>query len=129
MAISIGSENFVSMTGPFNPIGQRVEVFSRPGTDGHEARRMGLKGPPFQVTTFVDVISAAAIKTKIGEYKDLQGTIVSVVDGHGNTWNNVLILQVDAVAVPRLVIAVGGINSPSLAGVGATWSLQFVDLE
>lgn len=129
MANSIGSQNFVSLTGPLQPLGEMPEVFERPGIDGHAARRLGDRGARFQMVSFVDVAAFADILNKTSDYKALAGVVVVVTDGFGNTWNNVLVRDVTVTAVPRLVVATGGINPPSVAGLIATWDLQFIGEE
>ena len=129
MAISIGTEVFVSLTGPLQPLAEMPEVFERPGIDGHGARKMGDRGAQFQMTSFVDVATILGIKAKISNYKALAGVVVGIEDGFGNIWQNVLVLGVTITAVPRLVVSAGGINPPSVAGLLATWDLQFLDEE
>lgn len=54
-------------------IGDDVEVFQRPGTDGSAIRRNGVKGMPFTVRSCAAATDASAAATGINAYKAMQG--------------------------------------------------------
>ena len=121
---SIGGHSVISAKGAINPQGERLEDTTRPGVDGVSYRRIGKKSESFQLRTFTDAASAAAAKALVATtYKGLQGTLVTVVDDMGNTWNNVAVLAVDPVSVKGVNTPVGGVVG-GVVLLECLWTLQ-----
>jgi len=123
---SIGGNNMLDLTGAVVPAtGQTVEDITRAGVDGTAYRQIGKRGPPFTMTSLVDVQTTAAAATLDGTYKALQGTLVTVVDCVGNSWSNVAVLDVSPIRIQAVTCATAG-KSGANPGclVSATWTLQ-----
>lgn len=130
MPPTIGSEDFITMEGTLNHLGEVVQDISRPGIDGHAARKLGRKAAEATVRTFRDVEDAAAAKARSLTYLNLRGSVVAVIDGLGNFWTNVLIQDVRVDPPQRTVNPVGGLEaSPGKFVVPATWTLRLLQDE
>jgi hypothetical protein len=126
MSYTIGNLTFAVMRGHPVALGEVVEDISRPGEDGHAVRRLGRRGPPFQVETTVDLGSAVSAQEAAAAYASYKGSIVAMTDGTNCNWTKVLVLEVRATWQPAPTIA-GGLNEDSAWVLHATWDLQIVD--
>ena len=72
----------------------------------------------------------AAAKAKSLTYLNLRADVVTVVDGLGNSWENVLIQNVVVQPPQRTVAPVGGLEvSPGKFGITAVWTLKLLQDE
>ena len=93
--------------------------------DGVAYRRTGKRGQPFRVYTVVDVASAAAAKSLVGAYADLQGTVVDIEDDTGQTWTDYIVLTMRHDRTQKVEKAQGGLTSGGTVYlVSASWVLQ-----
>lgn len=122
-----GTLGFVLLEGAVEPLGEVVDDVSRPGVDGHAARKLGRKSEPFSVVSLLDVTNAAAAKTQVIAYLNQRGKVCTLVDDTLVSWANVLILEVRPFPVKRAIRIVGGLNV-SNGGDGylvrASWELR-----
>ena len=105
---SIGSYDFITLKYGNAPLGENVEEITRPGVDGIAYRKTGKRAVPFYMTGITTETSKGAVKTLVENYKKLQGTLVTVVDDIGNSWTNVMVLQMDYLGTKKVVSPVGG---------------------
>lgn len=122
MSSSIGSETFISMSGPDVPkLAAAVEMIDRPGIDGIAARVDALKAEELTVYTSQKVVDVEAANDKADEYAALKGTKVTVVDDLGRSVSSVLIVDV-RVTKKQTVLT----SSPAGTGalVWAVWLLK-----
>ena len=121
---SIGANNVVVMRGEFQTLADQIEEITRPNVDGVAVRVIGQRGVKFQIYTGVDVDDAAAAEALAATYKALQGTLVTVVDAHGQTHTYIAVHHVDIVRKRPLANAVGGLSALAGYWVDAAWTLQ-----
>lgn len=125
---SIGSETFVSLEGLPIPLGERPEEVTRPGADGHAYRKSGKEAPEVRLRSTVDVADAATAHSKVTTYLGMRSTIVDVVDDTGETWTNVLIVEVAPEMPQKVATPVGGLNGGAYV-VRARWRLRVVNVQ
>lgn len=126
---SIGGQPFVTLKGMPDPAtGETLEDITRPNVDGVSFRKKGKRSKVFTVNTTADV-DVLVLQDTMYDYKDLQGTIVTVVDENDLDWENVLVLEVRLSRSKAIKTVVGG-----LIGLGtlvslltATWTLQLTE--
>ena len=121
---SIGGYSMLTIRGEFQSLGQTVEPITRPNIDGEALRIVGQRGQPFVMRSLVDVDDAAAAETEAGIYKGLQGTLVTIVDDHGQTHTNVAVLAVRVMRKRAVKTAAGGLSTSQGYLVTAIWVLQ-----
>lgn len=122
---SIGGITVTTWRGSLDPTGQTVEEITRPGVSGHAYATRGKRAMEGLVRTIIDVTSAAAIETTRAAVKALQGTSVTVIDGVGNTINNVVVEQVRIISTRAVASAVGGINGTAATHImEVEWQLK-----
>ena len=124
MTASIGGNEVLRISGEFQTLAEEVEVITRPNVDGAAYRTMGQRSTPFRMTSVVDVDDAADAETLADTYKALKGTLVTIVDDHGQTHNYVAVLDVDIVRKKKLIVGVGGLSASMGYLVEAAWTLQ-----
>jgi len=91
--------------------GTQVETIVRPGVDGVAFRDLGSRGDPFDALAVVDCDNAAAAPALAVTLKALQGTLIEAEDDHGQTYTNLMLLQVRVLARRAIKTAVGGVSS------------------
>jgi len=130
-----GNAYFVSLHGvedrgcPPDFLGEQVEVVQRPGYDGSAIIKLGTKGAPFQMRSFVDAVTPAAALLLGQLYKSMQGS-----GSYGLIWAGInflsefnlvyVPLEVKIIKVRRLSAAVGGLYPPSTGCIEALWTLM-----
>lgn len=95
---SIGSNNFIRMSGPQVPaLAIAMATINRKGRDGEVFRSDARKVPEVIQRTVTYVTSAGDANSADDVYKALIGSLVTVVDDHGRSVSNVMVLgaQVD----------------------------------
>ena len=124
MPPAIGAITFLTLTGVFKTLGEELESIKRAGVDGVALRKIGKGAEPTQVETMVDVLDAAAVKTLEAAYQALRGTVVTVTDGRGQTFSNIVVVDVAIEVVRPVAMFVGGGNPDPAFMVRAVWVLQ-----
>ena len=120
---SVGGISVYSIRGRVDGAQERVEVIGNENVDGLAALKTGVRGEPFELRSMVFTNSTALIGTIENSYRAIVGSVVSVVDDHGVTWTNLLVLRVKAAG--EQVYAVAQPSSSSVR-VDAIWTLQSV---
>ena len=122
MASSIGSINFIKMTGPQVPkLAAAVTIVDRPGTDGTINRVDELKAEEITVYTLEGINTLSNAKNAIDTYSALKGTNVTVVDDNGRSTADVLVVDVRVLRV-QSVLNPQPVNNNYL--VRAAWLLK-----
>ena len=93
---TIGSETLVILNGFPGGLAQIPQEITRPHVDGSEFHLTGKRPEPVQLDGRVDCADAAAAAAKVTAYQALQGTIVTIVDAHGQSHATMMILKVRA---------------------------------
>lgn len=99
---SIGSFTFNDLIGTIFPRRKRIELFERPGVEGHGARNMKRAGKPFELISlsFVDTFAVAA--TTHADYLDEVGEIVTLTRNSVN-YGQYLIVDCEEHSPPKAV--------------------------
>ena len=122
---SVGSYEFLDLVGTIGGRQERVELFERPGVEGHGARLNKVAGVPFTLvgTRYVEDFDSAA-----AEYTELLDMVGTVVEVKRNTtsFGDYLILGVTEAQPPQAVYQViGGVTAQQVTDEG----LADADLE
>ena len=123
MSAAIGGYGFISMTNILDLQGEAVLDITRPGVDGVAYHKIGERSRPVNVRTIADIFGAASVKTTMAAYKAMQGTLVTVQDDFGNSFSNVMVLNVQITRARKVETVSGGL----IAGdhtIEAAWTLQ-----
>jgi hypothetical protein len=125
---SIGGYTLYIEAGKLNRQGITLREISRPGVDGQAYQDVGMRARASQVRTFGDFDTDADAEQRLRQYKALQGTLVTVVDETDQTFSNVCVLSVEAVATPRYPAAAGGLaETTARTGLTCVWLLQVTE--
>lgn len=104
MSSSIGSINFIKLSGPQVPkLASAVEIIDRPGVDGTASRVNALKAEEITVYTIEGKNSLNDAKAAADTYAALKGTIVTVVDDLGRSVDNVLVVDVRVLSAQNVL--------------------------
>lgn len=122
---SIGAYTVIDVQGGINPgTGDQLEEITRPGVNGVAYRKLGKRGLPFQLRVLVDAANAAGARTKIINFKAMQGTSVTIVDNDGNSWPNAVALNVRHLRTQKIENAVGAVDGGEyLLSFGITFQM------
>lgn len=105
---TVGAVTFTFLYGRIPAAQDAVELYDRPGLDGHGARKLGKRSPPATLrgVTFETSINNAGAQLVAAQA--LAGTIVTVVDDFGVSTSNVLIEDVRQASDPRKTVLEAG---------------------
>jgi len=135
MAINrLGKFFFISLSGPEDrgtppqTLREQVEIVQRPGYDGSAIIRLGTKGVPFQMRSFVDATNGLAAMQLGKLYEEAQGQgPFGLIWGGINFFSRYKVVyvpvEVRVMKVRTLHTAVGGLYPPSRGCVEAIWTL------
>lgn len=95
---SIGGLSVHGIASGFGQLsGRKTKLHERPGVSGHDTHDLGVRGRPFRLVAESSHASSADRLTRIAEYNNMTGLLVSVVDDLGDTGNNLLVEDVRVV--------------------------------
>lgn len=115
---SIAGQAFITVPRLFERAKERVEVIERDGIDGSIAKKLGQRNNLTQVRCVVDRDNEAGLNTLELAMFALVSTVITVVDDHGKSWTNILVIDVRVGEAPRLGgLAVGGTTAGSMVAV------------
>jgi len=121
---SIGGYNFITIKGQINGFHERLETFNRPGVDGTSFRSLGSRSEISNIESTVDLPYQASAANNMAAYRNMVSTVVTIVDDHGVSWTNMLILGVREVSARTIIKGTGGYyTNPALIHVVA-WEIQ-----
>jgi len=124
MMASIAGYTMLFVTGPIGRPGMATEPITRPGVDGSAFREVGLRCEPFLMTSLMDLEDAADVAAELNLYAALKGSLVTVVDDHGSTWTNVMVLDVQPIQTQTIGVSAGGLATTPTKLITARWTLQ-----
>ncbi|HUX17415.1 MAG TPA: hypothetical protein VMW52_13140 [Phycisphaerae bacterium] len=121
---SIGGTSVISIHGGVDvAFGEEVEVITRPGADGLGVKTTGKRSPPSVLYSESDHATAAAAETVVGTFKAMQGTLVTIVDDHGTTCTNVLVIRCAMRGKRYVATPVGGVTGGNVL-LAMEWIVQ-----
>ena len=101
---AIGGQTFREMMGGIQPASAQFELMGRPGVDGVALRQRERRGREFTQRTITGLAGANNADTQMATYQGLKGSTVSVTDVHGNTYSNMIVLDVELVGVRAVLL-------------------------
>jgi hypothetical protein len=108
----IDTFDFDALVGDLDLPGEKVEVFTRPGIDGHGAREVGSRGVPTKLQAMLYVADWDDVETKLAAYKAIAGTDPVTIIKNGTTWGKFLIIEVRNLPSTHAVLhAIGSITA------------------
>ena len=121
---SIGGNSVLTLRGEFQTLAQTLEPITRPNIDGVAYRVVGQRGGPFRMLSIVDVDDDAAAEALADTYKALIGTLVTVLDDHGQTHTNIVVLDSRILRKQPVKQAGGGLSTSQGYLVTTVWTLE-----
>lgn len=122
---SIGGQTVIEMEGGNQTPVERVQTLERPGISGQAYRLLGEGGEPYTLLTTTDLASTSVASTYMGYYRNLVGAHVTIVDMHGRTFTNVMVLNVREVSTRPYKTPAGILSGAAL--LRCEWTLQSND--
>jgi hypothetical protein len=89
----------------------RVETWEVPGLDGYGAMTLGQGDSEFEILTITYFADNADADTHIVDCTTAQGTVVTIVDDFGSSFDGMLITHVDVTRAKMPVIKDGNHNA------------------
>ena len=125
----VGAFLFITLKGTVEPgTGETLNVITRANVNGVAFRKIGKRANPFVMTGTVDSLTEASAKLLVYDYKELQGTLVTVKDERGRSWTNVVVLGVRTGSIKPIKTAVGQLSGPNPTQLLTTqWTLQHTE--
>ena len=124
----IGSIEFIRMQGAIDPgIGETLREITRPGVNGVAYRKEGIRGESFRLNTDADFASAGAAKTHKETCQSMQGEIYDIIDDHGQTWEDFIVLSVIPYQTSEVKNRQGGSGSGDGYLVRQVWLMRATD--
>jgi hypothetical protein len=121
---SIGSFQFLSMDGAVYPRQQQKELIERSGVGGTGARKLGIRGRPFELLTTNYEQSLIAAEGKLQEYADLCDEDVPIaVVKNGVPEGSFILLEVRERARFAIFNAVGGFEGGEECQHEVIWTM------
>lgn len=105
---------FVELRGSVPPgMQQGLSDITRGGVNGQAYRQEGLRAHVFTMLALRDYTDAAAYKTEHLELRKLVGETLYLLDKHGQSYDDVILLGVKAVQDKAVVRVMGGLVAPA----------------
>lgn len=117
-----GTWQFISLRGQVAEPTLQLEDISRPGVNGVAVREVHRRAEPFEMIGTRDADDTAAANTLLSELQALQGKLVTLIDGYGVTWNNVVVWKAQRVNNDKILKAAGGVSTNK----GALLTVRFL---
>lgn len=116
---------FIRMDGMVAASGPLMKDISQEGVAGAAFQRYGYKGEPFNVRTLAAFIFPADVASAQILYAQYQTRNINITDDIGNTFSNVMVLNVKVTEARKIAQGVGLLASQNYL-VTAEWTLQSV---
>lgn len=135
MTHSIGVYQFAIMQGIVPQARQTIEIIERPGVSGFVRRRNGIQSPPFQLVTFIDMVTVELARQEQHGYVALINDAPQVLIKDGFDYSTqglggatpqgfwVTVLDVNTVLEHKRNGIAGGLNNGDYA-LQAQWTLR-----
>lgn len=104
---AIGARSFIDLRGAVEQFGETLQDITRPGQDGVAFRKVGERGPVFEMVSIVDTTNAAAAQALYEDYKGDQGSIVNITDDKAVSHSNYAVLDVRVASIKYTSMIVG----------------------
>lgn len=123
---SIDGLQFLTLRGDVAERQEDLEAFSRGGVDGWGFRRLGKRGEPFELVSFVDMPSLEDAQAAYEDYLTRTATNPVPLIKDGLSWGTYMVKRVTLMPSGIRAVAsfAGGINAPSLALLSCRWILM-----
>jgi len=109
---------FLYLRGGVPSFGEKVERLTRPGVNGSDFRKQGIKGNDYQLQFAVDLPDGAGVEAQISALRALIGTQVEVELVSGSEIDNQILLDIAFTGIQDI--------GPCAGGVGANISPPYV---
>lgn len=116
----------ITMRGGPTPEAERIVDITRPGVDGAAYKKIGKRADRFEMMTMSGSNSAANAWGLVETYRNLVGTLVTLVDDHDVTWNNVAVHRIANPRVRKVATPAGGTTGMTHA-VFVRWEMQLTE--
>jgi len=120
---TIGGYYMISLSHRPQPMGETVREITRPEADGQAYAKQGLRAEATLAYAATDCASAAAARTEMAAYAAMRGALVTVVDDLGESYTNVLVVDVRERGRKVVCTAVGGVRAGTVLLL-TDWVLQ-----
>jgi hypothetical protein len=107
-----GAFDFISLKGQIAVTRQTVQEITRPGVDGHAYRLTGKRADPCELVGVRDFADYPSAQAGLESLRKCCGELVIVLDDFGNTYTDVMLLDVQVANRQPALSAVGGLTSP-----------------
>ena len=104
---TVGGYSVDVLRGLVPALKEAIAVWDVPGLDGHGAQQVGYRSPVASLLAISLVADNATANTLISNLESLQGTSVTIVDDHGDTYTNCLVVTVDTSNAKKAAIVDG----------------------
>ncbi len=111
MSCSIGGISMIRINGRCTPIAEAADEYTRYGTDGHGAHKIGRRAPEAILTSVRDVDGDAGVVAHVNNCAALKSTLVTINHGDGTRATNVLIREVEFVNADVVAQSIGGVTA------------------
>ena len=123
---TIGGKTVKLLTHNLDPMGEQSEDITRRGVSGCAVTKIGKRSEHSRAVTKVDIVDDQAEFTA---YKALETTLITIVDNHGKTYNNVLVHKVRKTSARKINTIVGGVSGQDSAYLlVCEWTLQCTEV-
>lgn len=119
----IGYSYFNDLRGQISPPARQLEAFKRAGQDGTGYVDTGERGKESSLTSVVFLSAQSQVNLEKQEYSALVGDVVSIVDGNGTYWANVMVVDVGEFEDKALAAGAGGALGAAVRFT-ARWTVQ-----
>lgn len=124
LSLSGETVQFITLKGQAQELGLTVEETTRKGVDGHAFRKDARRATPFDLQARVDCDSMLDAQIVYETLLGARGSLVGLTDDYGQTYANLMLLDVEKTAVLPLLAAVGGVSTDKKALLTVRLKLQ-----
>ena len=110
MSGALNSTEVWSVEGEVSPLAMRSAVFERAGVHGSDVVQIGRRGEPYTFILRDDLTTDDARQAKLAAIWALAGTIITVIDNHGNSYGRQLVEGFGQPIQRNALLSVGGRN-------------------
>ena len=120
---SIGGYTVDVLRGTPQLSGIELRVKAKAGVDGESFLDVGWRGRNFEIETLTGNNAEQILTNLKMAYNALKGSLVTVVDHHGQSWTNLMVMNVEVDGPKRMVGAVGFANGGTFQ-LTTKWTLR-----
>jgi len=105
--------NFIALDGVIDPMSEQLEIITRTAQDGVAFRKMGQRGRPFIIEAMLDLPAGTTNEAQMVTFKALCGQLCTIVDNIGDSYENVMIMDVQPLDSRNITGPTGGVQGAS----------------